>query len=155
MPQANQSKSTEHTKSTRPHSDIKKRPINDSEKKTSTDSNGASSHQSAGTTKTEQDQNIKTIAALAYLIFFLPLLTNKDSKFAMYHANQGLVLLLTFIVLNILFTFLGTILFFFGGFLLWSIPGLVSLVLGVMGIMNALNGETKPLPIIGEITLLK
>lgn len=155
MPQANKPKTTGHTKSARPHNDIKKHPVNDGVKKTTVDSSTESNHKSAGTSKTEQDQNIKTIAALAYLIFFLPLLTNKDSKFAMYHANQGLVLLLSFIVLNIVFTFLGTILFFFGGFLLWSIPGLVSLVLGVIGIMNALNGEMKPLPIIGEITLLK
>jgi hypothetical protein len=55
----------------------------------------------------ETDQNIKTIAALAYLIFFLPLLTNKDSKFAMYHANQGLVLLIAGIGANFVMGFVS------------------------------------------------
>lgn len=103
----------------------------------------------------EKDQNIKTMAALAYIIFFIPLLTNKDSKFAMYHANQGLVLLLTVVVLNIVTGFLGGILFFFGGFMLWSVPGIVGLVFAVLGIMNALNGEMKPLPVVGTISILK
>ncbi len=103
----------------------------------------------------ETDQNVKTMAALAYIIFFIPLITNKDSKFAMYHANQGLVLLLTVIVLNVVVGFLGGILFFFGGFVLWGLPGLVGLVFAVLGILNALNGEMKPLPVVGGISLLK
>ena len=37
----------------------------------------------------------KVMAVLAYFIFFLPLLTDaKDSPFAKFHANQGLLLLL-------------------------------------------------------------
>lgn len=103
----------------------------------------------------ETDQNVKTMAALAYIIFFIPMITNKDSKFAMYHANQGLVLLLTVIVLNIVVGFLGGMLFFFGGFFLWGLPGLVGLVFAILGIMNALNGEMKPLPVVGSITILK
>lgn len=103
----------------------------------------------------EADQNIKTMAALAYIIFFIPMITNKDSKFAMYHANQGLVLLLTVIVLNIVVGFLGGILFFFGGFFLWGLPGLVGLVFAILGIMAALNGEMKPLPVVGGISLIK
>jgi len=103
----------------------------------------------------EKDQNLKTMAALAYIIFFIPMITNKDSKFAMYHANQGLVLLLTVIVLNIVTGFLGGILFFFGGFFLWMVPGIVGIVFAVMGIMNALNGEMKPLPLVGTINIIK
>lgn len=96
----------------------------------------------------EKDQNVKTMAALAYIIFFIPMITNKDSKFAMYHANQGLVLLLTVIVLNI-------VVGFFGAFILWGLPGLVGIVFAVLGIMNALNGKAEPLPVIGGITLIK
>lgn len=103
----------------------------------------------------EKDQNLKTMAALAYIIFFIPMITNKDSKFAMYHANQGLVLLLTVIVLNIVTGFLAGILFFFGGFFLWMVPGIVGIVFAVMGIMNALNGEMKPLPLVGTINIIK
>lgn len=103
----------------------------------------------------EKDQNIKTMAALAYIIFFIPMITNKDSKFAIYHANQGLVLLLTVIVLNVVTGFLGGLLFFFGGFFLWGVPGVVGIVLAVIGILNALNGEMKPLPLVGNINIIK
>ena len=34
----------------------------------------------------------KTMAGLAYLIFFLPLLACPDSKYGRYHANQALLL---------------------------------------------------------------
>lgn len=102
----------------------------------------------------ETDQNIKTMAALAYIIFFIPMITNKDSKFAMYHANQGLVLLLTVVVLNIVISYFGRM-FFFGGSFLWGLPGLVGLVFAILGIMSALNGEMKPLPVVGGISLIK
>lgn len=104
---------------------------------------------------TETDQNIKTMAALAYIVFFIPMLTNKDSKFAMYHANQGLVLLLTWMALWFVSMVLGWIALFVGGFFLMPLVGLAGIVLAVMGILNALNGEMKPLPVIGGITLLK
>ena len=104
---------------------------------------------------TETDQNIKTMAALAYIIFFIPMLTNKDSKFAMYHANQGLVLLLTWMALWFVSMVLGAIMLFVGGLFLMPLVGLDGIVLAVMGILNALNGEMKPLPVIGGITLLK
>lgn len=104
---------------------------------------------------TETDQSIKTMAALAYIIFFIPMLTNKDSKFAMYHANQGLVLLLTWMALWFVSMVLGAIMLFVGGLFLMPLVGLAGIVLAVMGILNALNGEMKPLPVIGGITLLK
>ena len=40
----------------------------------------------------------KTMAGLAYLIFFLPLIVCPDSKYGKFHANQGLLLLITSIV---------------------------------------------------------
>jgi len=109
----------------------------------------------AHTTKSkETDQNVKTIAALAYLIFFLPLLTNKDSKFAMYHANQGLILLIAGIAANFVMGFVSVATFGLG-VLLWPLVSITVLILAIMGIMNALNGEMKPLPVIGNITILK
>ena len=109
----------------------------------------------AASSAKEKDQNIKTIAALAYIIFFLPLLTNRDSKFAMYHANQGLLVLLTSVVLNVAFSVLSIALIFSGLFFLFWVPGAVTVVLAILGILNAPNGEMKPLPVIGNITLIK
>ncbi len=93
----------------------------------------------------------KGIAALAYLIFFLPLLTAKDSAYAKYHANQGLVLLLLGIAVSIV----GSIIPFLGWFLILPVGGIFTVVLFVMGIVNAMNGKCKPLPLIGKLEIIK
>jgi len=92
----------------------------------------------------------KAIAALAYLLFFLPLIVCPDSPFGKFHANQGLIL---FIVS------------FVGGFVLGIIPILgwalmpvfwvAIMILAILGIVNAFNGKAKTLPLIGTYTLLK
>jgi uncharacterized membrane protein len=92
----------------------------------------------------------RAVAAAAYILFFLPLLAARESPFAMFHSNQGLVLLLTAIASNVV---LGLIPFL--GLLLVPLANLGILVLAVIGILNAVNGLTKPLPLIGGLTLLK
>lgn len=92
----------------------------------------------------------KVFAILAYLgiLFIVPLLAAKESPFAMYHANQGLVLFLFAVALGII----GAV----------PVIGLISLlgwiphvVFMIMGIINAANGQMKPLPLIGGISILK
>ena len=48
-------------------------------------------------TKEDIEKN-KGIAALSYLLFFLPLIFAQDSKFARFHMNQGLILLLVAVI---------------------------------------------------------
>lgn len=93
----------------------------------------------------------KVIAILSYIIFFLPYLVAKDSPFAMYHANQGLILLLTSLVLN----FVGSIIPILGWFIIIPFGNLAILVFLIMGIINAINGQKKPLPLIGKFQLIK
>jgi uncharacterized membrane protein len=107
----------------------------------------------------------KIFAILSYLppfLFLVPLLAARESKFAMYHCNQGLVLTLAAIALGIANMILGMILLFipFVGWFLMSVlhlavfAGTVALV--VIGIINAANGVCKPLPVIGgRFTLVK
>lgn len=90
------------------------------------------------------------IAAAAYLLFFVPLLAAPKSKFAMYHANQGLVLLLTVIAANLVLWLLPLI-----GLLLVPLANLGLLVLFIMGILNTVNGWMKPLPFIGGLSLIR
>ncbi|WP_235886021.1 hypothetical protein [Paenibacillus cymbidii] len=90
------------------------------------------------------------MAIVAYIIFFIPLLAAKDSPFAMYHANQGLTLFLAAVAVNIVFTIIPII-----GWILLPFANLAIVVLAILGIINAANGTTKPLPLIGSITLLK
>lgn len=84
----------------------------------------------------------KGLAAISYLwiLFLVPILTKKDSAFAMYHAKQGLI-----------FFIFATI----SGFIVWIpvigwILGIFTLILFIIGILNALGGKTEPLPIIGK-----
>ncbi len=104
----------------------------------------------------------KIMAILAYfgILVVIPILAAKESKFARFHANQGLVLfiaslaywvvmqVITAIVLAISWklAFILTIL---------SIVYLVFLVLAILGIINAATGKAKELPIIGKYRLLK
>ena len=106
-------------------------------------------------------QDNKVVAALAYIIFFIPLLAAKESKFARYHANQWLVLLIATVALSIVYSILTSILYTISwrvGFAVTSILGVVFLIptaLAIIGIINAVNGKKKPLPIIGGIKILK
>lgn len=106
-------------------------------------------------------QNNKAMAVLAYIIFLIPLLAAKESKFARYHTNQGLVLFLGSVALSIVYTVFTTILTAISwrlglavGSILWLVFFLPT-ILAIIGIINAVNGRMKPLPIIGGINILK
>ena len=91
----------------------------------------------------------KVMGLLAYILFFIPLLAAKDSPFARYHANQGLVLFLAAILSAVILII--PIL----GWIIAPILSIVITVLAVIGIINALNGKAKELPIIGKFKILK
>ncbi|OXM84931.1 DUF4870 domain-containing protein [Paenibacillus rigui] len=92
----------------------------------------------------------KWIAVIAYIVFFLPLLVAKQSRFAMYHANQGLVLLLFSLASNIVLGLIPVV-----GWILLPIANLATLVLAIIGIIQAANGQLKPLPVLGKISIIK
>jgi len=87
--------------------------------------------------------NGKTMAILAYIIFFIPLLMEdmKSNNFVMFHTEQAIVLF----IVNILAGILGTVTCGIG--LILYIPWIVFLIIGIM---NASKGECKPLPLIGQ-----
>ena len=106
----------------------------------------------ADTTSEYDAQDIeknKVMAVLAYILFFIPLLAVKDSKFARFHTNQGLVLFLGGIIASVV-AVIPVI-----GWIIAPIAGLVITVLAVIGIINALNGRAKELPVIGKFKILK
>ena len=107
------------------------------------------------------EQN-KVMAVLAYLgpLVLVPILAAKDSKFAKFHANQGLVLFICSIVYCIALFFIGFILYSISDYLgifvhILRLLNIAFLVLAILGIVNAINGQAKELPIIGKIQLLK
>ena len=92
----------------------------------------------------------KTMAGLSYLLFFLPLVVCPESKYARFHANQALLLLIAAIGGNVILGIIPVI-----GWILMPIFGIGVLVLGIMGLINGLGGKAKRLPLIGRFTILK
>jgi len=82
----------------------------------------------------------KTIAALSYLwiLFLIPLLTKKNSKFCQFHAKQGLILFL---------------LSFFSWFpLVGWLMFLAIVVISVMGVVKALDGVWWKIPYLYDLS---
>lgn len=69
----------------------------------------------------------KGMSVLSYIgiLFLIPMLARKDSPYCRFHANQGLVLFIVEIVVNLLFGILGAFVPVLG-----TIGSLLSLVLG-------------------------
>ncbi|PWM61203.1 MAG: zinc ribbon domain-containing protein [Clostridia bacterium] len=109
-------------------------------------------------------QQNKVMGILAYLswLVIVPWIAAKESPFARYHTNQGLVLAIVEIawwILSAILTAIATAAYSLGflaviGVISW-ILGIVFLVFSILGIVNAAKGEMKPLPIIGGIKILK
>lgn len=92
--------------------------------------------------KKDAEEN-KIFAVLSYLgvLVLVPLLARKESKFAMFHAKQGLVLLIGWIISWLLsFVFIGFIL------------DVVMIVFSIWGIVNAATGKYAKLPLIGDLS---
>lgn len=95
--------------------------------------------------------NNKVMAILAYvgILFLVPLLAAKESPFAQFHANQGLLNFLLMIASSVIMI-IPVI-----GWIVGLILYLVAVVFAIMGIINAVKGEMKELPIIGKYRILK
>ena len=117
----------------------------------------------------------KGMAILSYFgpLVLIPILAKKESKFARFHANQGLVLFIADVAYGIVQSILMAILraifpwnWSYGylggrGFIFDALSTVLSLVwlvigiLAVIGLINALNGKAKELPVIGKFKILK
>ncbi len=99
--------------------------------------------------------NNKVMAILAYfgILVLVPLFAAKESPFARFHANQGLVLFVASIVCYIVAAVLTSISSWLG--LIGTILYIVIVVLAIIGIINAATGKAKQLPLIGGIQLIK
>ncbi len=98
------------------------------------------------------------LAAIGYIpvLFLIPAFATQ-SPFAKFHANQGLILtiysIITFLAAKIIGWVIGWI-----PVIGWIVSGLISIVLGlsvlaliIIGIVNAVGGKAKELPVIGGI----
>ena len=104
---------------------------------TSTD-NGSDKTKMSG--KTSDVEKNKVMAALSYvwILCLVPLLGKRDSEFAQFHAKQGLVLFIIEIVASLLVWFP----------IIGQLVMLALLIVSVVGIVKALNGERWEIPYI-------
>lgn len=110
----------------------------------------------------EDIEKNKSMAVLAYLgiLVLIPLFNAKESPYARFHTNQGLVLCIAAILYSIACSIINAIilaiswkLYFITSIL--GFAGIAFLVLAVMGIVNAVNGRVKELPLLGKYRIVK
>ena len=106
----------------------------------------------------DAEQN-KVMGILAYigLLCLVPIFAAKESKFAQFHANQGLVLAIAEIASSVVFGSILSRIPYIGwlfGIVGWGVS-VAALVFAVMGIVDVCGGKAKALPIIGTIKILK
>ncbi len=95
----------------------------------------------------------KYIYAFSYLLFFLPLIVNKDSKLGKFYANQGLVVFITSLFLTLAASVLAAIPFV--GFLFPISSALLIISIIVFGMYNVFNKKIWRIPFIGDVTIIK
>lgn len=104
----------------------------------------------------------RVMGILAYIswLVLIPIFAAKESRFARFHANQGLVLAIAEAVFGltelILLLILGRLwVLRLVIRLIFLVPHLFCVVLTILGIVNASRGKAKELPLIGKIRILK
>jgi uncharacterized membrane protein len=103
----------------------------------------------------EKKEKNTSMAVVGLLIPIIPLLTeDKKDPYVKYYTKQGIVLWITSIGLEIIMNLLVRFVF---SFFAWGILSLINFVIGlfllvlvISGIMNALSGKEKPLPVVGK-----
>ena len=118
------------------------------EKKEGATKEEAKKEENSSATQKDIEEN-KAITFLSYLgiLALVPLLAKRDSKFAQFHAKQGLVLAIIIIICVWISGFIP----FLGWFLLAPVASIGGIVLTIIGLINVANGEMKELPIIGDL----
>ena len=104
----------------------------------------------------EDFEKNKALAGLGYIVFFVPLITCKESKLGRYCANQGLILLILTLLERMLFSVLGGIPFL--GWIFRLAGGLIALALFIVGLLCYIqlmtNDKVIELPYVGGFRLL-
>ena len=96
--------------------------------------------------------NNKVMAVLCYIwiLWLVPLLTDyKNDPFVKYHINQGIIFTLFSIVTSIVAWIFGFIPVL-GTIVDWA-RWISIVVFFILGVINAINMEEKPLPLIGTL----
>ena len=104
----------------------------------------------AGRFDAETNRSARISSALGYLFFFIPTTMHPESKFARYHSNQGMILLLW---MTIGVALVGMIPYV-GVFLVVPMM-LFGVISGIRGMILALRCQAKHIPLIGKLILIE
>lgn len=87
-----------------------------------------------------EENSVVAAMSYIYILCLLPLFLKRKSKFAQFHAKQGLLLFIVEVLLGWFFPFpiIG-----------WAL-GLLVLLLAFLGVVNALNGKYWEMPFVGR-----
>ena len=103
--------------------------------------------QSGQVTNGKEDNTVAVVAYITLIGFIIALImhNNNKTKLGAYHLRDMLGLIIFSVGLWVvsIIPFLGTVLYFLGGIGLF--------VLWLLGLINAINKEMKPLPLIGDL----
>lgn len=97
-------------------------------------------------------QQYKIQAVLPYLIpilFFLPIVSNKESNFCRFHANQQLIWLVTCVIINIVLRIINFIPVL--GMLVYVLASLAVLVFAILLMVSASQGKAVKIPFVGDL----
>lgn len=99
----------------------------------------------------KETENGKVCAILAWifpigLIWYLVDEKMKKNKFAGFHVKQSLILFIAAVIINVI----GSIIPVLGWFIILPIGNLIVFVFFLIGIIKAIQGEEKELPVIGK-----
>lgn len=106
-----------------------------------------------------KQDNTKLFSILAYIPFLwlIGLLVDRKNPVVTYHVNQGIIFTIFSVALSVAVSILTTLFswilpaFVIISALLNVAVGLVTLAYFIIGVVNAANGDQKPLPIIGTL----
>ena len=96
------------------------------------------------------EQKHTLMAVLSYLgpLVIVSYLVEHKNPFVKYHIKQGLVLFIIEVALWILSTYFWVL--FYQFWMIWQIVNFAIVVLAILGIINAMQGKEKELPLVGQ-----
>lgn len=97
--------------------------------------------------------NQTLMAVLAYLgiLIIIPFMIAKENQFVKFHLKQGLAIIVVWLGYWVVTWTLAILNMSFFNFLIYPIIGLGLLILEIIGIINAVQGQQKELPIVGKL----
>lgn len=105
---------------------------------------------SAAESSDAKDNQLISFLCYFGILFLIPYLLRPNSDFVKFHSNQGLILLVAEVILNVVSEFVP-----FLGWLVGLVGGIFLFACFLKGLINVYHFEKKELPVIGSFRLLK